>query len=1588
MVLRKFISKLSFFLLFLQLFNSSGFAQSNRMKDRFYLGPFNIFYDLRFRTTSNIGWYSELSYNMMHNYCSHIDYHPQEWGTTQFDGGFFEPTPHYQSFINTAIGDWYGVASQNSLIFEREKITRGCYGQRSTYKAINPGSWSSVFPGYGYQYTSATGDDYTDNTPMGGGAVVRRCIVGQHSKGFIVKDLYENMEQVNNIDSTIDNTNFDSRRLWSDVKEPQYNMKWFIKPRMRIDSVYAKNNPNDTVCKLYVKRFDGQLLDSFCIKCDNFIKYYNGIRFYDGRYIEMYYNIQFPQDTVPYAFSVSSWDLKTGRIKDPDNLANSQVDYYIKWWGKVDTYLEYVRLDDSWAHYLFTDTIGTADGNIWKFYNKIDSEVVAFTSTSGFGYFWVDEIYYNNIPCAREVNRLVKKFSNNNSSIVISGNVEGMVWSGGLRNTNFDRSVLVDSLIRTGLMTNLIVDGAYPYYYSTFYPPNVQKPDDIEFPATKLFNQASTLDEYNYGTTSFGGIQGSLQYNIDLNKKTRAKAKEYNLPYCFYMQVHSDEGNIPIWGLREPTNEEISALCNIGLALGSQQIFQYSYYSGWLKEVNSSNKCIYTCDGQKPSKWYYTWGLVDLPTENGITNKRVTNYYGQSKWSYVETLNQKLRNVGDYIYPQSNPTKFLKYDTTISINKITDNNGELQNNYIKDIKSKVLTQEFPISQYYCWDGDLGAYVDCKLPQNNYPYNSRFWEIGYFTPNPNNGNQYDKSKYFMAVNKRCTPVSGDYGENRELYIKFNKDFLLSFNNWKLIDALTDNTIITFNKDLNQFLDAGTFQPGEGKLFKLVPVMQNGGNLICNESFSGQTFTNESVVYGNGYNINIGGNNTISFKSSGGIQMYGGTFICGTKFANQPIVLQGDNGTWLGMDFQNCSSVIIKNTTMQNIYSGEDFHYGINIIGCNNIVIYNNHFISTNSAGFANISLSENYNTSTNITYNNINCGQAGHGISVMSYGGSQTQVYILNNTIYSSNVGSEGIILSNISGGVISTNTINNFVYGINLLSSSADIYGNTIYCGINNSIPIYTSASSNTNLSSSQSASGTTYIGGSNNISNTNGNNIYSANSIFYLDRGHNIFSISSNSYNHLTGWFPSGGNCDNDEPVPARDNCFFVGGNINPLSNVTCGYEGNTISFDFTNTNINCPNIGGEEQYEVISLGEDINDTLWSSSQGSSGGEREYTEGQAHSLQITSAYKILKDSICITLRKRNFELVEAQCTRMLNQYPDSLFSLDALSKLYLVNLKSDSAGNKISPLKTYYETLILNNSSNYPLISRANYLVQKCKVVLKQYTSALQGFQEIINQNPYSYEGLIASWDYAATSLLAGSSGGYGNDNMQLNESEANINIYTMLDTLRNKKSNAISYIASEYDNTKFTVKDRETIKSSIENMYKDERSKQIAKLQELEKNTKSENETKKTKSINELKTMKTFGEVIKVKKPNTINEHIINVNRDLKKVLGLDKLIGDNKTTNTVPITYSLSQNYPNPFNPVTKINYELPKDGKVKLVIFDILGREIKSLVNNEFKQAGRYTVEFNGTQFASGVYFYRIQVEGGSSYTAVKKMVLLK
>ncbi|MBK8551956.1 MAG: T9SS type A sorting domain-containing protein [Ignavibacteria bacterium] len=101
-----------------------------------------------------------------------------------------------------------------------------------------------------------------------------------------------------------------------------------------------------------------------------------------------------------------------------------------------------------------------------------------------------------------------------------------------------------------------------------------------------------------------------------------------------------------------------------------------------------------------------------------------------------------------------------------------------------------------------------------------------------------------------------------------------------------------------------------------------------------------------------------------------------------------------------------------------------------------------------------------------------------------------------------------------------------------------------------------------------------------------------------------------------------------------------------------------------------------------------------------------------------------------------------------------------------------------------------------------------------------------------------------------------------------------------------------------------------------------------------------------------------------------------------GIDNLILTDE--GIIPADYSLSQNYPNPFNPSTTIKYDVPEDGSVRIVIYDMLGKEVQTLVN-QFVKAGSYDVRFNASNFSSGIYIYKMQ---SGTFSEIKRMVLLK
>jgi Secretion system C-terminal sorting domain len=120
-------------------------------------------------------------------------------------------------------------------------------------------------------------------------------------------------------------------------------------------------------------------------------------------------------------------------------------------------------------------------------------------------------------------------------------------------------------------------------------------------------------------------------------------------------------------------------------------------------------------------------------------------------------------------------------------------------------------------------------------------------------------------------------------------------------------------------------------------------------------------------------------------------------------------------------------------------------------------------------------------------------------------------------------------------------------------------------------------------------------------------------------------------------------------------------------------------------------------------------------------------------------------------------------------------------------------------------------------------------------------------------------------------------------------------------------------------------------------------------------------------------FGVLVETSPTNTIKYERIKGNDIYKK--------GANPT---IQFTYKLEQNYPNPFNPSTMIDYSIKNDGMVTIKIYDILGREVKTLID-EYKPAGNYKVNFDASSLTSGVYLYKL-ISG--KFVDVKKMILLK
>lgn len=1531
--------------------SSNAMHPSTTSTDEFLIGAFNS------GAYNDLNVVGDLGFNIWHKYTWYVD---------TILPGRIAPGLSRLDYLTAPIGSYKGevistlndAASHNmKALMLRPKLEWLCAGQRSDYQCepiskADDNEWFYAFRDHSRGYTTSDS-----------GATVIHCEVNHSlsatgNAGWVVKGLKANTEQSN-----------------QGLFKGDSLSTWYIKPRIRIDSVTAVNFPNLEICQVIVLKENGiDTLKKIIIRAGNF---YNSQNPYYGQYLEEYY---FSGDTnlrIQGKWGNNSWYAARGEMAETDNLVQNHSDVQVYWYGECDMWIDYVRVDDDIADQLFKGAFETPTNNWFSWEaNDIASHSAAYR-------FYIELFEYNNVPCMAYVSRKMDSIVSANYQKHFSLHVISIPafysmhvpWADRRyvqNQAHFKKYFLEKTGVHDVMLASYPFNTSYmePEYYDTSTTwtriPNTLPHTDsagtlsaVVAPGTydtwlQQYLDASPYDYEPASTVtkpSFEKMPGHFRYTMQWGDML---SKTTNIPFIYNAQAHifkrkkgSDtidfsapvryKGEVQ----REPTNEELDLTANLAITYGAKGIIYYQY------------------------KTDYNTPLGSYEYDRGITNPdstpRTTNVYGQAKWSKIKSLVQRLKKWEPYIMSFDNANRH-SYIYKSEKDSITNNT------FINDIKTE---RSGDVSETYIEDTQANRYVQAAVFNND------------------SADTY----YFMIVNKRCAPYkdessSDNKGGKRRIKVKFNASHsgdLANFDNWNIIDLETDAVTATFDKNAGAFVNLDWFNPGQGKLYKVVPVMKTGGTFAGNESFSGVSFNFNSPVNTNGKNLTIGGGVKIYFKDTCSLIMNGGNFVCGTYSddmeAEKSVKLQGQgSGKWRGLCFKNMDTVNIRNSEIKSVDSATAYNDTVGIHMKHSISVLNTKVINMDNCNVHNttssaagILLYYNLNIyaspSVNITRNNIQIKTGNYdGIYIHPYSWLTMTGYIYKNKVInaSSGGGRCGIFGFSLEGTPIKNNYIENFKYGVQTWYSSLDLFENTI---------------TTSNISNGQSLNGIvseynlgnayeSRLGGSNVLTTSNGDCIYLDGLDLNIGDGNNTFKITDSAGYHLRGYFPIPK--PNDEKLNGAGNCFRIGTYEIQNEDIKLNVKWSDLEpiiYDFGAQT--CP-VGPNYCDYYIVAGEFANDTVWyECASGMGGGQK---DNAAISPQVNE-YNQIYDSLCINMRKKQYNLASQKCMALLNDYSDSARTINAVGKLYLTSL----AMNNVSDLKSFFEAFIQSHPGNTKLIQRMFYYIQKAKARLGQYISAMQGFQTIMNQFPTSFEGLAARWDYMATQLLDTTSGQGGGehleiDNEQLTEEQQHERLLNLVEDPLDK-----------YDKKKFSKKDRQVIVNNIVTAFEYQKTKEVKNYKDLEAKVLT-NEAN-TDEKKQYKTKSVLKEVVRPQNVKSIAEHISVVQSDTRKVFGSsESKEGKDITPTTVPLEYKLNQNYPNPFNPSTKINYELKNAGFVSLKIYDLLGREIAELVN-ETKEAGRYTLDFNSSKYmmASGIYFYRIKA---GEFVDTKRMVLVK
>jgi hypothetical protein len=200
-----------------------------------------------------------------------------------------------------------------------------------------------------------------------------------------------------------------------------------------------------------------------------------------------------------------------------------------------------------------------------------------------------------------------------------------------------------------------------------------------------------------------------------------------------------------------------------------------------------------------------------------------------------------------------------------------------------------------------------------------------------------------NNYFMIVNRRCSHVTQyDAGGTRYITAKFDAVTASPPKSWKIINLEDNSLVATINRSAIASANLGRFNPGEGKLYKMEPVLLSGGDMVSDETIPSGSYTILDTIFTNGYDLTIEGGAHLYFTDTSTIVVDGGKFTAGTPYSPGAAFSAASGNTFHGLNFTGGAEVKIYNSTFSGL--ANDTTYAVNIISCPFIDIRNNSFTS--------------------------------------------------------------------------------------------------------------------------------------------------------------------------------------------------------------------------------------------------------------------------------------------------------------------------------------------------------------------------------------------------------------------------------------------------------------------------------------------------------------------------------------------------------------------------------------------------------------------------------------------------------------------